>query len=729
MRIPLDYYRILGLPIQAPAEQLKQAHHDRTLQLPRREYSESAIAARQALLDEAYAILSDPEQRQAYDARFLTTNYDPDLIAAAGAASEGSSKLESATEPQTPHIEISEKHLIGALLLLQELGEYELVLKVGRPYLSSGNASLKNGQFGDPKVALADIVLTIALACLELGREQWQQGHYETAAEALETGQELLLHEGLFAGVRGEIQSDLLRLRPYRILELLALPDSKSLERKKGIVLLQNMLQERGGIDGSGDDQSGLSIDEFLRFVQQLRDYLSAEEQQALFEEESQRPSAVATYLAVYALLARGFAEQHPALIRRAKQMLVKLGSRQDVHLEQAVCALLLGQTEEASRVLELSQEHEPLAFIREQSQGSPDLLPGLCLYAERWLQEEVFPHFRDLRVRRVSLKDYFANEQVQAYLEDLPSEGEAAPQWGNNGHPWTSVRSTAILSMPARSGVSSEPVANPTEVSALATQTQASGLAPVDRGTTTSVVPRPEHVSGRNPASAPRAVREAPRAPKGAKSKARRSPSPASGAGVPRRSPQRGQPSRRLRYPAWLPWAVGLFLVGLLGFWVSRLLRPSSPVQPVATPSVSIAPSPSPSPTTVQGDLTLESAKQLLELWFAAKQAAMGSAHIVDQLSQVLAEPKLSEWQQNAEAARQDQTYVEYDHAVQVETVDRDPADPNRAIITASVRELSKTYQNNQSVGSPQTDDLRLRYTLVRQNNQWRISNWRLVP
>jgi len=49
----LDYYRILGLPIQASAEQLQQAYRDRTLQLPRREYSETAIMARKQLLEAA----------------------------------------------------------------------------------------------------------------------------------------------------------------------------------------------------------------------------------------------------------------------------------------------------------------------------------------------------------------------------------------------------------------------------------------------------------------------------------------------------------------------------------------------------------------------------------------------------------------------------------------------------------------------------------------------------
>lgn len=437
MRIPLDYYRILGLPIQATAEQLDQAYRDRTLQLPRREYSEAAIASRKQLLDEAYAVLCDPEQRTAYDASFLTKTYEQDPSQQVAIGFQGTEAADASVDPHTPSIEIQHEQFLGALLILQELGEYELVLKLGQPYLGTRDSiNLDKGRLGDPQLVRPDIVLTLALACMELGREQWQQGQYENAVTSLETGQELLLKEGLFPSVRGEIKADLYKLRPYRILELLALPEENLSERRNGIRLLQEMLQERGGIDGTGDDQSGLGVDDFLRFIQQLRGYLTAAEQQTLFETEARRPSAVATYLAVYALIARGFAQGQPALIARAKQMLLRLGRRQDVHLEQAVCALLLGQTEEASRALELSQEYEPLAFIREHSQGSPDLLPGLCLYGERWLQKSVFPHFRDLAHQKASLKEYFADEQVQAYLENLP---EPSVQSNNE---WTVVQS-----------------------------------------------------------------------------------------------------------------------------------------------------------------------------------------------------------------------------------------------------------------------------------------------
>ncbi len=440
MQIPLDYYRILGLPIQATAGQLQQAHRDRGLQLPRREFSSSAIEARKQLIDEAYAVLSDRDRRRDYDSKFLASAYTVDMApeplpeghipGLEVTPDAGEAALRSlATEPggsdaQSAKIEIESDYLVGALLLLLELGEYEQVLQLGQPLLSNPYDS---GAPVDP--GKADVVLTLALACLELGREQWQQRHYEIAAESLQTGHELLAQGNHFSAIRAEIQTELYKLRPYRVLELLARPLDQTRERRQGIKLLKTMLEDRGGIEGTEDDLSGLAIDDFLRFIQQLRDYLTASEQQELFEHEARRPSPVATYLTVYALLARGFARHQPALVRRAKQLLLRLGAQQDVHLEQAVCSLLLGQTEEANRALELSQEYEPLAYIREHSRQSPDLLPGLCLYAERWLKDELFPHFRDFKDQEATLKDYFADTQVQTYLETMPGGSAAEPQ------------------------------------------------------------------------------------------------------------------------------------------------------------------------------------------------------------------------------------------------------------------------------------------------------------
>ena len=766
MLIPLDYYRILGLPIQATAEQLQQAHRDRTLQLPRREYSEVAIIARKQLIDEACAVLSDSDGRKAYDASFLAKTYDRESEAAIAAKQRSKSSAQSATvlqddagetapaeskaldaapDPHTPSIEIDDNQFVGALLVLQELGEYELVQKLGRPYLNNGSIAIVEGRFGDPQLVRPDIVLTVSLACLELGREQWQQTQYENAAKSLEAGQELLLRESLFSSVRGEMQSDIYKLRPYNILELLSLPEEKVAERREGLQILREMLQERGGIDGSGDDRSGLGIEDFLRFVQQLRKHLTSSEQQTLFETEAGRPSAVATYLSVYTLLAQGFAARGPSMIRRAKLMLMQLGRRQDVHLEKAVCSLLLGQTEEASRALELSSEKEPLAFIREHSQDSPDLLPGLCLYAEHWLQEEVFPHFRDLASQSVSLKDYFADPKVQAYLEALPLDGENANEWvvvqPRSGKPQGRLQPTGDRPpTPPQPPAAKQGASNVTFTPRVPADTSTAASAPKDHATAAAL-----GAATYNPTAT--AGRESPTA------KQRRNPSSS------RRSSGKGDLTDRARTIAAQISAqvksmpprnrLTLFIVAgvlsllilwwILSLFASALQGPSGPslegeqasvsleAAPIEIPALeAAAPEPS-APAPVSGAITDEAAGQIVQSWLSAKAAALGPNHTVEELKQVLTEPALSRWQLMAEAQKRNNAHQRYVHSLQVRGVKTNPTNPDRAEVEAQVTEKAEVFDGDRLVSS-RNEDLRVRYDLIRQEGQWRIMDWQVI-
>ncbi|MBE9033278.1 DnaJ domain-containing protein, partial [filamentous cyanobacterium LEGE 11480] len=606
MRIPLDYYRILGLPILATADQIKQAYRDRTLQLPRQEFSTQAVASRKALLQQAYDLLAEDEKRRDYDARFLATTY------------EQNDQTVTTAPNQTSDIEIEESQFVGGLVLLQELGEYESVLRLGRPYLNPTNTAIKEARLGEPQAALSDIVLAIALACLELGREEWQQGHYDNAAEALETGQELLMREGLFPAVRAEVQADLYKLRPYRILAMLSDPDEDAPIRQRGLETLREMLHDRQGIDGNGIDQSGLGVDDFLRFIQQLRDYMTVDEQQALFESESRRPSAVATYLSVYALMAKGFARQEPALIRRAKAMLARLGSRQDVYLEQSICSLLLGQPDAAAKALERSQEYEPMAFIRDHSSDVSDLLPGLCLYTERWMQEEVFPHFRDLTQHTASLKDYFANPQVQEYLEELPLETEAPPQqWVGGQQPAPAplpepsdylpplVPPDAAISANGAVPVEGERIAASIDadsvIAADSTQGEdmsvgalgAAGLGAAALGGTVAAGWGNNRPIDESPQDPPPAKSTSPKRKKNSRRRRAMEPVDATvaasmrsdrdvsaDAAVALDAPPRQRRSRAVdeadaAKPAWLIPLLGLFLLGLLGYGLMQLLRP----------------------------------------------------------------------------------------------------------------------------------------------------------
>ncbi|MBD0337371.1 MAG: DUF4101 domain-containing protein, partial [Cyanobacteria bacterium Co-bin13] len=737
------------------------------LQLPRREYSEIAIDARKQLIDEAYEVLSQADSRKDYDSKFLAKAYapeDPEPLSEPQSRSAevgvdvGEEALRSLASdpavpeaPYTPTIEIDDGQFVGALLILLELGEYELVIRLGRPYLSSGSRHLES-QLGDPKAALADTVLTLALACLELGREQWQQRQYEIAAESLETGHELLVRENLFPVIRADIQTELYKLRPYRVLELLARPLDQPRERRQGIKLLQNMLQDRGGIEGTDDDLSGLTIDDFLRFIQQLRDYLTAAEQQELFEAEARRPSAVATYLTVYALLARGFARHQPALVRRAKQLLMRVAAQQDVHLEQAVCALLLGQTQEASQALELSQEYEPLAFIREHSQAAPDLLPGLCLYAERWLKDEVFPHFRDLREQQTTLKEYFADPQVQAYLEAMPADSlSSSPasftQWRQQTKaaaeptPALAQESPTRSRQPASPGLRADPgrkFENP--------------FAGLGR---TVEQPLPTPAVGEDPAAAlsiaervaqlsPEGRLEAPSSFKGPTPQTehnghngRRQPAAVKPAGTisppPPREEERRQPSARA--PRWdrlaLLFLAGLLGMGALGFLTTRAFSlvadifggPKVEGQPlaisVAQPAIEIPPAPS----EAEQIGVEEIAERAIENWLTAKREALGSEHQADGLRTALADPALTQWERRAREARQSNWYWEYEHTVEVKSVEpRDPsADALRA--TATVTETGRYFELGiENDSASYQDTLNMQYELIRQDGDWRI-------
>ncbi|MBE7384228.1 MAG: DUF4101 domain-containing protein [Leptolyngbya sp. SIO1E4] len=748
MRIPLDYYRILGLPIQATAEQLKQAHRDRTLQLPRREYSEIAIEARKSLIDEAYKLLAAPERRQTYDAQFLTHTYSLESTVAADAPAEVSPEVGeqtlrslasdngpvSVSETYTPTIEIDEAQFVGALLILLELGEYELVIRLGRPFLTSGNVSLADGRYGDPERVLEDIVLTLALGCLELGREQWQQRQYESAAESLETGQELLLRENAFPAIRAELQSDLYKLRPYRVLELVVRPLDQTADRRQGLQLLKAMLHDRGGIDGAEDDLSGLTTDDFLRFIQQLRGYLTAGEQQELFEAEARRPSAVATYLAVYALLARGFAFHQPALVRRAKQLLGRLSTQQDVHLEQAVCALLLGQAEEAGRALDLSQEYEPLAFIREHSQSSPDLLPGLCLYAERWLREEVFTHFRDLANQQTALKDYFADPQVQAYLEAMPlSVATEAPPPST---PAAAADRTSFSQTPYAAGQSASPMAAPT-----AGIFQQSPLTTMGERET----PVPTHSEETSGAEGGLSIAErvsqlSPEGQLQSSGAAYGPPSPTQNGHRPSAAvapAPEGKPSRRSRSPRWDRLAgliiVALLAMGTLGFvtvrtlsWIGYLLTGPKLQRPVLDISLTSPPVTIPTPPPPEAQISVEDiAGRVIDSWLGAKREALSQNHNVAALETTLLDPALTQWRNRANGAQRDNWYVTYEHTVEILNVEPDDPSSEALTVDAQVTEVAEYYELGvRNLSNSYDETLNMQYNLVRQGGEWFVKD-----
>ncbi|TVQ44842.1 MAG: DUF4101 domain-containing protein [Gloeocapsa sp. DLM2.Bin57] len=641
INIPLDYYRVLGVPVQATTEQIAQAYHDRSVQLPRAEYSHKAITARQQLIRESYQILSEPQQRQNYDTKFLSSS--------------------------TPEITIAPTQLAGALVILQEFGEYELVVKLSQNYQDSNLTPQEN----------QDILLSVALANLELGRERWQQGKYEKAASFLLAGQKILAEQQICLKIQQEIQQDLCKLRPYRIIELLSLNLKHTKERQTGLNLLQEMLDKRQGIEGKTNDYSGLSLDDFLRFIQQIQSYLTVTEQQTIFEREAKRPSPVATYLAFYALLARGFAHKQPELIFRAKTLLKPLLKHQDIYLEEGVCNLLLGQTEAALQSLDKSQESATLDFIKQQSANSPDLLPGLCLYSERWLQSEVFPHFRDLTDCSTSLEDYFNDLDVQNYLNSLPQELNQQPEI---------IKETPIIT-PV-----SEQLFNASSLQTL--------QPPVKESKTTANLTMEE------------AVRE-------------------TNARQTNKQSQILQNSNLWKIVLASLLGIG-FLTIIASLWKKTTTPDSQLILSLNQPMIVIPetnqieiPTPVVTENILPEILNNDQASIIVAKWLEAKSRAFGINHEINALNEILVDPLLSKRVEIANLVKSQNSYREYEHDFEIESVIMDENNPEKAIIIAQVREVGKYYQNERFLADKSYDStLRVRYDLNKVDQRWLISN-----
>ena len=709
MRVPLDCYRILGLTHLSGLDKIHQAHRDRLLSMPRREYSDAAIASRKRIIDRAYEILVEGDR-----AAITST------IALDDQTSDPS--LDKPVAKLPPQVEADEKDFAGLLLILYELGESEKVLALAKPYYDPDEAEYQSARISphDP-----DLLLSVSLSYLELGREYWKQGQYESAAISLESAQEILLREGLFLSIRSEIQADLFRLRPYRILELLASPDNQANEQRKGMLLLQEMLDARRGIDGSGNDYSSLGIDDFLRFMQQLRSYMTALEQQTLFEEEARRPSSVATYLAVYALIARGFSQRQPALIRRAKGLLVKLSAKQDIYLEKAVCALLLGQTEEASTAIDSSTEEDQISFIRQNSEGAPDLLPGLCLYSEHWLQEEVYPHFRDLMHQTVSLKDYFADEQVQAYLEELPSTGALSSDWTSP------VGGSAFLD--DRTNNASNDL---DPASRAITEPKLSTYAPEPpnwfQRSTTPVIDRAA-ASHSNSSSNSNISRDLPKSRRFRSTFLERNIAKNINETVREinRPVNSSLPKRKFNIGRLVAViAIAIALVGgslWLVVWAFRSLTSSPRSEAFVTLEKPIAPLVESFKTNtsvaIAGPLDKETATKLIETWQATKSKALGNKYEDNTLEEILAEPALSDWKARSKELKTSNSYLQY----QIKSSEIDKVVPdgdNKAKIIARISE-SRNYFNNGELdrsASKADASYTVEYDCVRKDNQWLI-------
>ncbi|MEM9271357.1 MAG: IMS domain-containing protein [Cyanobacteria bacterium P01_F01_bin.143] len=762
MRITLDYYRILSVPIKATQEQIDKSFADRCHQEPRREYSEFAIASRQKLLQQAHQVLSDESQRADYDAKFFNAiaESNGELKEIPETASEEELPTEKVspqvqlstipdetTEPITPSIEISHDLFAGALLIYYELAEYELILRLGVDYLNNTiYANFANSPentveevteestTNDP--IKEDVILSVVLSYLELSREQWRRNKYENAAISGQMGINLLETEQLFPTLKAEIEMDVHKLKPYRILELLANSPSNSPERLRGLQLLQEMIRQRQGIEGRENDYSGLTVEEFLHFIQQLRNYLTAKEQQKLFVAEAKKGSGVAGFLAVYALIARGYSQQKPQLILEAQQLFHLLSKTQDISWEQSICYLLLGQTEQAIAAIKKSPELQIVTAIKEHSQDDSDLLPGICFCGEKWLREDVLSQFWDLKDHPITLDEYFSDPKVQDYLEQLspiaPVEVNTPQQLPQTKEKTKQRRSFFPWGRQKRPSEKSQIQAatGPSEISQVS---NASATATLERQPQNNLDPAVASVSRNSNMSVNSKVTD---------SQTRSNNNSHKHISPPRRPSNRSQ--TRYKSPLWLIYLKSamllsglIFSLGALGFFITQqtINRDSQKIAetaPNVEPTKAEIPEPTklpvsqPNPEPVKPALPSfdnASAQQVIQQWLDSKSAALGKSHQIDKLNSILAPELLNSWSNTARYYQQTNIYRNYQHKLKITSVVFDPQKPNVATVDAEVQEIAQHYQSSKLNSAQSYDDnLLVRYQLIKQGNSWLI-------
>jgi len=790
VQIPLDYYRMLGVPLQAEPEAIARAYRDRTCQQLHPEYSEAAVSARQQLLADAFAVLDDPEQRASYDAQLLGVavsapeTVESEAIAPEPPAAEipeasasepepSASELtesESAGDPSAeadalpdfwlddwlddeewsddekewsdddrtdaiaaedserapaiarpePVLEVDDARLGGALAILLELGD------------AASARDLVEWRIGTDGIETlpGDWILSLAIATWELGREQWQQQHYGEAAELHERAAELA-RIGSFAQLLSEIDVERYRLRPYLVLALLAPPNRNEAQTRRALQVLESLLRDRGGIDGHGDDRSGLDLDNFLGFIQRARASMTAQEQYELFASEARRPSAAATYLTACTRLAIGFSQRQPQMVAAAQVLFDHLATRQDVELERAICALLLGQTETALNAVERSDELEAIAEIRRDSRGAPDLLPGLCHYAERWLGEELFANFRDLRGTSTSLQAYFTTDAVAQSLvaAQMAAEAPAIATRQGQQQDLAAVGTQARYGTQAATAVRSGRVATLERPLALAAGGGGGGdsYAPVPPG---SGAHRPSRRAPRRRSEfvrsggvadlPPEATPLAPR-PEGTRPRRR----------GPRRA-TRATANRRLLALG----AAGLAGIGVFGLlavgavrvaqqaWGGPRLEGEQLAIRLDRPVLELPPAEA---AAVPVELDRDAARAAIRTWFESKARAFGPEHELAALDAALAEPALSNWRSRAAQFAQQGLHQEFQHEIADLEILTQTGD--RARVQVAVTEIATAYRGGQRVErSSYNSQLLVRYDLVRQPDGWQIRGSELV-
>ncbi|XP_058725345.1 protein ACCUMULATION AND REPLICATION OF CHLOROPLASTS 6, chloroplastic [Vicia villosa] len=419
--LPLDLYKILGAETHFLGDGIRRAYEAKFSKLPQYAFSNEALISRRQILQAACETLADPASRREYNQSIVDNVDDSSFLT-----------------------EIPFDKVPGALCVLQEAGEMELVLRIGGDLLRERL----------PKTFKQDVVLAMALAYVDISRDAMalSPADFIVACEMLERALKLLQEEGasnLAPDLQTQIDETLEEITPRCVLELLALPldDEHRARREEGLQGVRNILWTVGG-GGAAAIAGSFTREDFMNeaFL-----HMKAAEQVELFVGTPSNIPAESfeAYGVALALVAQAFVGKKPHLIQDADNLFNQLQQTKvtnirnapslytpmemekrevDFALERGLCALLVGELDQCRSWLGLDSDSSPyrnpsiIDFIMENAKGDDEDsdLPGLCKLLETWLMEVVFPRFRDTKDTSFKLGDYYDDPTVLSYLEKL---------------------------------------------------------------------------------------------------------------------------------------------------------------------------------------------------------------------------------------------------------------------------------------------------------------------
>ncbi len=701
MELPIDHFRLLGVSPTTDAQSVLRTLEQRLNRVPEQGFTAETLQARESLLRLSADLLTDSHRREAYESELTALGGEDHPLQAA--------------------LEIPTSRELGGLLLLLEADQPLECFSLARRLLQPPQApTLGSGRE-------SDLSLLAGLACLAGGAELQRQRRYEAAALTLRDGLQLLQRMGQHPPLRQRVAEELAQLRPFRVLDLLSRSLAASDERAEGLKLLEELVQERGGLEGTSS--AGMSPQEFQAFFLQIRGYLTVQEQVDLFSRWADQ-SAVADFLASTALTASGFAQRKPERIAAAMQRLQASG-QDGIQPLLACLHLLLGQVEAGQQVFRRGAS-EDAKLKQWAEQRSDDPLAQLCDYCRDWLKGDVLRGYRDLEADP-DLEAYFADRDVQAFIERLPqpliqADPPAGDLFSQAGWPDSPA---------APAGLAGQwPEVEP----ALGLESDREPISSEDSGAKASWTSR---LRGALPSMALPSMALPSMALPSLRIPAMRRPElrlPA--VALPRWRRSKGlnlsKHSRRLRLPRSRRGRllVAVVAAGVLGAGLWALLRPrpqpmpipveTTPAQPAAPPAGPEAAAPPPAQPAPPVPLQVAEPSQaqvqaLLETWLAAKAAVLAGGESPVPLDSMARQGEIAYLQQQRRESAARQQTLKLNTTVTNLTIEA--RSPRRIAALVSLRYSSQPINAaGEPAGPAAQADLRNRYVFGRDGDTWRV-------